>query len=216
MDVSAAFVERLATASPATRHVFNQYAGGSAVAAACRGNLEKYLDMMKHHSPRLLLVGEAPGYRGCRLTGIPFTSPQVLATQRCFGAANGFQGSPNSASMQREASATIVWQTMAELNIMALLWNVFPFHPQRPGEPAGNRPPSAAEVRAGEPFTRDLLAAFAVVTVVAVGKKAEAALALWGIDAVSVRHPAHGGSAQFRRQMAEIVNERASSTGIAT
>lgn len=43
---------------------------------ARRGNLADYLRLMARREPTLLLVGEAPGYRGCRLTGIPFTSPQ--------------------------------------------------------------------------------------------------------------------------------------------
>ncbi|MEK6344378.1 MAG: hypothetical protein V4737_11145, partial [Curtobacterium sp.] len=39
------------------------------------------------------------------------------------------------------------------------------------------------------------------VRVVAVGRKAQGALALAGIDAVAVRHPAQGGAAQFTAEM---------------
>lgn len=39
------------------------------------------------------------------------------------------------------------------------------------------------------------------VRVVAVGRKAQGALALAGIDAVAVRHPAQGGAAQFTEQV---------------
>ena len=43
--------------------------GGAAIRAA---NLKAYLGARLH--PRLMLVGEAPGYRGCRFSGIAFTS----------------------------------------------------------------------------------------------------------------------------------------------
>ena len=41
----------------------------------------------------------------------------------------------------------------------------------------------------------------AEVRVVAVGRKAQGALALAGIEAVAVRHPAQGGAKQFTEQV---------------
>ncbi len=94
---------------------------------------------------------------------------------------------------------------------------VFPHHPFAAPDRLTNRTPRPAEVRAGAPVALALLDALRMlrtdasadaeggmdggVRVVAVGRKAQGALALAGIDAVAVRHPAQGGAAQFTAEM---------------
>ena len=68
-----------------------------------------------------------------------------------------------------------------------LLWNVVPTHP---GSATSNRAPRRAEIEAGLPFACELARGRRVV---AVGRCAEAAL-----GAPYVRHPSHGGAAEFR------------------
>jgi hypothetical protein len=68
-----------------------------------------------------------------------------------------------------------------------LLWNVVPTHP---GTEASNRPPGSDEIAAGLPFALELARGRRVL---AVGRCAEAAL-----EAPYVRHPSHGGAAEFR------------------
>lgn len=42
-------------------------------------NLKLYLEyVFKREGKRVLLVGEAPGHRGCAITGIPFTRGKFL------------------------------------------------------------------------------------------------------------------------------------------
>lgn len=135
-----------------------------------RARLAAYLEA-RADAP-LLLVGEAPGYRGARISGIPFTSERQL-----------------TGSGPAEATATIVHRVLAELGLagQVLLWNVVPTHP---GSATSNRPPTAAEVAAGLPFAQALADGRRIV---AVGRIAAAAL-----GAEYVRHPSHGGLAEFR------------------
>ena len=154
---------------------YNQYAE-----SLLRGNrLERYLERTRE-AP-LLLVGEAAGYRGARVSGLPFTSERQL-----------------TGAGPAEATATIVHRVLAELGIEddVLLWNVVPTHPHRSGEPASNRRPSAKEIAAARPFLDELAVGREVVPV---GRIAEAALGIEGI-----RHPSHGGAAGFRAGLARL------------
>jgi uracil-DNA glycosylase family 4 len=146
-----------------------------------RERLAVYLE--KCADARLLLVGEAAGYRGARVSGVPFTSERMLS------------GEPPG-----EASATIVHRVLAELGLEddVLLWNVVPTHPHRAGDPASNRSPTRGETAAGMRFVHELARGR---TVVAVGRVAHRAL-----GGPYVRHPAHGGAARFRVGLADYAS----------
>jgi uracil-DNA glycosylase len=154
---------------------FNQYE----CSPARRKRLSDYLS--RRADARLLLVGEAAGYRGARVSGVPFTSERQL-----------------TGAGPAEATATIVQRVLAELGLEhdVLLWNVVPTHPHRPGEPASNRRPSAKEIAAARRFLDELAVGRQVVPV---GRVAEAALGIEGI-----RHPSHGGAAAFRYGLARL------------
>jgi uracil-DNA glycosylase len=162
-----AFVQELARARIGA--TFNQYAGSE----LRRERLADYL--RRQAAARLLLVGEAAGYRGARVSGLPFTSERQLSG-----------GGP------AEATATIVRRTLAELELEeeVLLWNVVPTHPHRPGEPGSNRRPTKTEVRDAMRFLEQLARGRRTI---AVGRLAHSVL-----GGAYVRHPAHGGSTRFR------------------
>jgi uracil-DNA glycosylase len=167
-------IERLATARIGS--TYNQYASS----ALRRRRLADYL--ARRARAELLLVGEAAGYRGARVSGIPFTSERQLTGH---GPA--------------EASATIVHRVLDELGLEehVLLWNVVPTHPHRPGEPGSNRRPRVDEIEVSRPFFELLAVGRQVVPV---GRVAEAALGTAGI-----RHPSHGGTSAFRAGLAALV-----------
>jgi uracil-DNA glycosylase len=168
------FVERLAGARIGATHNF--YADGPR-AALLRGRLARYLG--ERSSAPILLVAEAPGYRGTRVSGIPLTSERQLTGE---GPA--------------EATATVVHRVLAEFGLhgQVLLWNVVPTHP---GDEHANRRPTRAEVAAGLPFACELARGRRVVPV---GRLAHEAL-----GGTYVRHPAHGGATAFRRGLREVL-----------
>lgn len=169
-----AYVDRLAAARIGT--TYNQYRRSP----LRRDRLTAYLES-RRRAP-IILVGEAAGYRGARVSGLPFTSErQVTGT----GPA--------------EATATIVHAVLAEVGLdeQVLLWNVVPTHP---GTSTSNRRPSRPEVEACLPFLGELTTGRRVV---AVGRLAQAVL-----TAPYVRHPAHGGAAEFRAGLATLVRRR--------
>lgn len=195
--------------APSSADAFNPYVGDDEWCAARRLNLSIYLRGMAARRPRCMLVGEAPGYRGCRVTGVPFTSEAILLAENCpfrlFGAAAGFRG--GEGHWRRESSATAVWNALYSLNILPLLWNAFPYHPHQPDKPASNRAPTVAELAAGREVVALLIELFEIEHVVAVGNKAAASLERWGIAAQKVRHPAHGGQTIFRQELAALLTE---------
>lgn len=172
-------VRRLAAAS--IGETFNQYTASP----LRRDRLHAYLE--SHTDAPVVLVGEAAGYRGARVSGISFTSERQL-----------------TGSGPAEATATIVHRVLAELGVEdeVLLWNVVPTHP---GSETSNRRPTRAEVEAAAPFLDELIRGRASI---AVGRLAAAAL-----DAPYVRHPSHGGAAAFeqglRQAFATIGRRRA-------
>ena len=182
---------------------FNQYAPGKADNTIRRANLALYLRAMQRHKPSALLLMEAPGYRGCRLTGVPVTSRRVLlegvAALELFGHEAGFRdvGDCGFERVYGEQSATIVWGALARLDALPLIWNAFPFHPHRAGNPLSNRKPRQAELALGADFIQRLLAMWTFEQIIAVGNVAHDLLGKTGIACHKVRHPANGGKHEF-------------------
>jgi uracil-DNA glycosylase len=166
-------VEELAAAE--IGRTFNFYRYGQRARLLNR-RLEEYLGARER--ARFLLVGEAPGYRGARISGLPFTSERQLT-------GNG----------PAEATATVVRRVLAELELEneVLCWNVVPTHP---GDEVSNRRPTAGEVAAGRPFLERLASGRQVI---AVGRLAQAVT-----GAPYVRHPSHGGAIAFATGLARL------------
>ncbi|MDX8379190.1 MAG: uracil-DNA glycosylase [Gallionella sp.] len=169
-----------------------------------RARLALHLDC----DPVFILVGEAPGYAGCRYSGIAFTSERLLGE----GAIPRIPALSTRLSTRRlpfsEPSATIVWKTLYRLGIAerTLLWNALQLHPHRADNLWSNRTPTLSEISLGEPALRLLIAAFPHARIVAVGKKAEGLLQGMAIaTAGSVRHPAQGGASAFSAGLARLM-----------
>jgi hypothetical protein len=169
------FVDELAAAEIGA--TFNFYREGARARLLCH-RLRDYL--AARADAAVLLVGEAAGYRGARISGIPFTSERQL-----------------TGSGPAEATATIVRRVLAELGVEdeVLCWNVVPTHP---GTEASNRRPTRDEIEGGRPFLAELARGRRVL---AVGRLAQREL-----GAPYVRHPSHGGAAAFRATLSACLS----------
>ncbi|MDF2519439.1 MAG: uracil-DNA glycosylase-like protein [Clostridia bacterium] len=194
------FIEELAE-TEVTPNVYNQYSYETEENEARRQNLFIYLKHMYKLKPGIMLVGEAPGYRGCRLTGVPFTSEHLLMNNmpglELFGREAGYRLAAEKEKLLKEATATIIWETLLKYDVTAVGWNAFPFHPHKKDDMESNRTPLQKELLIGEKPLLKMLEMFDIKTVVAVGGKAEQTLNKLNISCHKVRHPAQGGKNEF-------------------
>lgn len=157
---------------------------------------------------RMILVGEAPGYQGCRYTGVAFTSERLLMEGRIPRIPAPSVRLSTRRLPFSEPSATIVWRVLGDLGCddETILWNAVPLHPHLAQEPWSNRTPTRDELALGMPALRILRKAFPGATFVPVGRKPEELLNAVGIAAAPcVRHPANGGATRFAQRLAALV-----------
>jgi hypothetical protein len=172
-----------------------------------RANLQNYLRYFADAA--YVLIGEAPGYAGMRLTGVVFRDEQQLfGADRLpwVGEAGPFlRATCDDRPLSREMSSTIVCGALGDRRDI-VAWPAFPWHPVGPRGPMSNRAPRQRELGAA----RELLACFLDVLfpgriVAGVGRHGYHALhALGYSDASYIRHPAHGGATDFRRGIAAL------------
>jgi uracil-DNA glycosylase len=204
----SAFVQQLSVA-PSVPGRNNFFDASHPANAQRRSNLEVYLQDMMDRAPKVLLLGEAPGFRGMRITGVPFTNRTMFEGAAnsfvLFGAGQGYVVPAEALTVAAEPTATVMWEVLAELEFLPLLWSACPWHTHVVGQPLSNRTPTAAEAGLGAPFWLALMELFAIETVVAVGNVAHRSLLRNGLDAPKVRHPAHGGRSGFKRGLEELL-----------
>ena len=204
-----AFLEALYSApTAAMTHVFDPWNAVSTddiAPAAIEGRRERLRLHLSAPAPRLLLVGEAPGYQGTRITGCPFTS-EALLLEGGVPRLGKLCGRLSSRRLPwREPSSTIVWRALREEGLAddTILWGAFPWHPHGTS-PLSNRAPNEAEKAIGAVFLRKLVSALPDVTVVAVGNVAADSLRKLGVTADKIRHPSNGGATAFRAGLALV------------
>lgn len=205
-QLAEALVETLPTGVP---NMFNPWKETCEFDATGNTPAEKIGRLAQHLSTdaKFVLVGEAPGYQGCRYSGVPFTSerllidgaiPRVSPTSRL-----SMRGRPFS-----EPSATIVWGALWNLGMESrtVLWNAVQLHPHKAGNVWSNRAPTPSELAYGQPTLLLLKEHFSSAIFVAVGEKAEAALINAGVKpAAKIRHPANGGATLFAKGLRSLV-----------
>jgi hypothetical protein len=193
--------------------VFNQYAEVNPAydrrdgAERRRENLRRYLECFRDAA--YVLVSEAPGYAGCRFSGVSFTDERFLFGDQplpwVHAAGSFLRASRDDRPLSREMSATIVWSALGDRRDI-VFWPAFPWHPMGLRGPMSNRAPRREELRTGcEVLQCFLETLFPGRALVAVGRHAHNSLAALGHgDVRYIRHPAQGGATAFRRGIAEL------------
>lgn len=171
---------------------------------------------------KLVVIGEALGYRGGHFSGIPMTSERILLGKK--------QGSgielehvfssikPRRTSKPKkcpdgfsEPTATIVWSTLLRLGLKPqqfVLWNAFPWHSFDPRRGMlSNRMPNKSERSAGLAVLKAFLDLFPCDEIVALGNVAVSQLKEMNVECQGVRHPASGGAKLFREQIGRILQK---------
>jgi uracil-DNA glycosylase len=183
--------------------VYNPYAPNNPNNQIRQANFCLYLAEMEKRKPEYLMLMEAPGYRGCRLTGVPVTSRKILlegvSELGIFGIDRGYQASDDTGfeNVYGEQSATIVWGTLANLGVLPFIWNTFPFHPHKAAQERSNRRPRKVETQLGAQYLQRVLEHFQPKTIIAVGNVAYETLTSIAISSHKIRHPAQGGKNDF-------------------
>ncbi|MDH5631079.1 MAG: uracil-DNA glycosylase [Gammaproteobacteria bacterium] len=183
-------------------HFFNPY-----VEAFKAKNLKVYLTrLFEIPQKRVLLVGEAPGYKGCKLTGIPFSSGQVLSSfEHPF--LNVIRADLKLKTNESENTATIVWQFLQEMETVPLFWNAFPFHPHPKGQLDKNRAPSKKEVVVGSQYLKAIANLYQPEVIAGIGHAGTtcAKLCFPEMDIQYIRHPSYGGKREFVEGLEDIL-----------
>jgi len=170
-------------------------------------NLKAYLEcMINIDGKRILLIGEAPGYKGCKITGIPFTSGKVFEKVK-HPVLLEIKDKLILSKIEAESTATIVWNYLATKNSTPLFWNSFPYHPHPKGNENKNRAPTDEEIKYGVKFLRDLYAIFKPEIIAGIGKSGVdcAERAFPELTIQYIVHPSFGGKSEFIKGMDEII-----------
>jgi len=148
-----------------------------------------------------ILIGEAPGYIGCRRTGIPFTDNSHLGS-----VADTYNlGKLNIATKSgkdKENSALYMWRAMTRLNNPPFVWNLIPLHPYKDNQ-LTNRTPVKRDFENTKELIIYLLENGNFTKIYSVGRIAEKYLGQMGYTSTYIRHPSHGGSVIFKNQIRE-------------
>lgn len=170
----------------------------------CAARLARLADHLSAPEIRWIAIGEAPGYQGARISGVPFTSEALLMD----GAIPRLSRHDRLSSRARpwsEPSARILWELLYRYYMAehAVLWNACPFHPYRKGAHS-NRAPTTPELRSGLPLLELLANANPDARVLAIGNRAASALSTLGIPHEALRHPAYGGKPELESQLKSL------------
>ncbi len=182
--------------------VYNQYANKSVL-----NNLKLYLKYLVKSKPTVLLIGEAPGHLGCAITGIPFTSGEILMSSKHEFFVKNRKHFVLEKILQ-ENTANAFWSFFENHKLLPIIWNAFPFHPHKKNILSSNRTPIRDEIGEGNEYLEMLYEIFKPEMLIGIGRKGENALnILFPYKKILyVRHPGRGGIHNYLKGIKNIFN----------
>lgn len=149
-------------------------------------------------------VGRDLGYRGGRRTGLALTDDFHMAAHAARWGVTIER--PTKGRPVAERTAAVIWSVLEKIDVPIFLWNVFPLHPHKPGDPFSNRAHNSRERSAGEEILTELINLLSPKRIVAVGNDAAKSVARvsGGKEVVQVRHPSYGGQTEFLKQIISL------------
>ena len=171
---------------------------------------------------KVVVIGEALGYRGGHFSGIPMTSERILLGKKenvgikpehvFSNCKQGEQARLNSARMvfpsqQRRLSGACC-SGLAESRKEFVLWNAFPWHSFDPRRGLlSNRTTKKSERPAGLSVLKAFLDLFPCEEIIALGNVAAWQLKELNVECHRVRHPASGGARLFRQGIRTVMKD---------
>jgi len=160
-----------------------------------RNNLIKYLT--ERCNAKFIFIGEAPGFYGCRFSGIPFFDEFHMSEL-----GGGYEKtSLKSPQKERTAKTFLEQKTLSDNLDNFVTWNIFPFHPYKKenGRYVQNKngTPGKKLINSQKEITEQFFAFFPKAKIYAVGRKAEEYLKSINNKCEYIRHPSYGGGKEF-------------------
>lgn len=212
MDRIKLFIEELSK-EESTPILTNVYSPVIPQSKVCRENLYNYLQRIRSNNSKVMLIGEAPGYHGCRLSGIAFTSEDKFTEDIIPGIMGKDLGYKiySKGEPEREFSASTVWPKLKDWynahGSVPLLWNICPFHPHKENDFMSNRTPKKKEIERGIKYFLELVDIFDIQHIGCIGKKSYNTIKTMGLNTSLeyLRHPSCGGKTEFEKMIGEYM-----------
>ena len=168
-------------------------------------NITKYLNYYTEIRPHHILVGEAPGYKGCGKTGIPFVDEYTISENDFLKKKLNLESLGN----EKERTSSLIWKNFGKQIIVnkILFWNIFPFHPHLKDKLNSNRTPRSEELQEGLNILKKLLCILEIdkENVFCIGMSAYSTI--FNEDPKNyLRHPSYGGQELFIEKFSKLFN----------
>lgn len=201
------FLEKRLLFFPSNSILFNHYRDNVPDLDLPDGNRIRLKNLYNYifsfpQKPSVLIIGEAPGIKGCRFSGVPFTSERQLVEDKL-----PFKGHKSSQKTHpfSENTATIFWDIMLPYFPHFFIWNCIPFHPHESENYNVNRTPSKKEISSFAVITNSIIDILQPDKIIALGRNAEYMLKeILNVSCIYIRHPSYGGKRKFQEMIKNL------------
>lgn len=168
-------------------------------------NLRTLLNIYQEISPSTLWVFEAPSHAGARRSGAPFINEGMFNEMPMILHEKCVMQKATVSDAKTALTTKIAWKTASQFKSKPMIWEAFPFHPFDKKDGISNRRPTNSEIQNHGDFLQYIISMFDFSQILAVGRVAESALEILGLQSTYIRHPAQGGAREFNEQIEKLM-----------